>query len=331
MTLDTVWTDRLAEADAEEYDRFVGEAEGGNYVQGRAWARAATAGRPFAVRYFLARRDRRVIGAALVLRTRALGAIAAPFAQVERGPVCASPEDLPDVLASLVKTARARGIARLGVMPYWADGRADQAHAALRKAKFKDVQRFDGAHAASLRLVIGGKRDDDILAGSEYKSLRYELKHAAKVGAKTRRGAPGDAHVLEALYAELMGSQSKDAKPRAFYDAIAEDVLPVGERGALFLCEHDGSAVSAVFVARHGRVATLAMAAATQAPKSFQKTALPMMEAIRWARDAGCDVFDLGGIPLEGDTDEKRLGIARFKHSFAKTRVSLVREHARWF
>jgi lipid II:glycine glycyltransferase (peptidoglycan interpeptide bridge formation enzyme) len=330
MTLDTVWTDRLADADAEDYDRFVAEAEGGNYVQGRAWARAATAGRPFAVRYFLARRDRRVLGAALVLRTRALGAIAAPFAQVERGPVCASPDDLPEVLASLVKTARAHGIARIGVMPYFTDSMAERAHAALRGARFKDVQRFDGAHAASLRLAIGDKHDDEILAGSEYKSLRYELKHAAKVGARARRGAPADVRILESLYAELMGSQSKEAKPRTFYDAIAEDVLP-SDRGALFVCEHEGSAVSAVFIARHGRVATLAMAAATQAPKSFQKTVRPMMEAIRWARDVGCEVFDVGGIPLDGDTDEKRLGIARFKHTFAKTRVHLVHEHARWF
>src|SRR6185436_18008267 len=118
--------------------------------------------------------------------------------------------------------ARARGVARLGVMPYWADARAEQAQAALREAGFKDVQRFDGAHAASLRLAIDGKRDDEILAGSDYKSLRYELKHAAKIGARVRRGSSSDIRTLENLYAELMKSQSKQTKPRAFYDAIAE-------------------------------------------------------------------------------------------------------------
>ena len=58
--------------------------------------------------------------------------------------------------------------------------------------------------------------------------------------------------------------------------------------------------------------------------------ALPMMAAVRWARDEGCTTFDLGGIPMEGDTDEKRAQIAQFKFDFAKERVSLVRQHARW-
>jgi hypothetical protein len=59
--------------------------------------------------------------------------------------------------------------------------------------------------------------------------------------------------------------------------------------------------------------------------------ALPMMEAVRWGRDNGCRVFDMGGIPMDGDTDEKRASIAQFKFDFAKTRVPLVRAHARWF
>jgi lipid II:glycine glycyltransferase (peptidoglycan interpeptide bridge formation enzyme) len=44
----------------------------------------------------------------------------------------------------------------------------------------------------------------------------------------------------------------------------------------------------------------------------------------------GCDAFDMGGIPMSGDTDEKRRSIAQFKLDFAKQPVSLVGEHARW-
>jgi lipid II:glycine glycyltransferase (peptidoglycan interpeptide bridge formation enzyme) len=55
-----------------------------------------------------------------------------------------------------------------------------------------------------------------------------------------------------------------------------------------------------------------------------------MAAAIRWAHAEGCDAFDMGGIPLEGDADEKRRSIAQFKLDFAKTPVSLVGEHARW-
>jgi lipid II:glycine glycyltransferase (peptidoglycan interpeptide bridge formation enzyme) len=330
MALEIQWTARLEGAEAAEYDRLVDEAESGHYAQTRAWSRAAVSGRPFTARYFLARRAGRLVGAALVLRMRAIGPITAPFAQVERGPVCAL-EDLEEVSRALLHAAHLRGVARLSVMPYFADERAEAAHAALRAAGFRDVQEYDGAHAVSLRVAIGGKRDEEILKGSEYKSLRYDLKHAAKLGATSRRGAPEDVRVLEKLYAELMGAQDKGAKPRAYYDALAEDVLREGKRGALFVCEHEGAPVSAIYVARHGKLATLVMGATSHEKKAFQKMSLPMLDAIRWARDEGCDAFDLGGIPLEGDTDDKRVAIARFKHDFAKRRVLLVREHARWF
>jgi lipid II:glycine glycyltransferase (peptidoglycan interpeptide bridge formation enzyme) len=56
-----------------------------------------------------------------------------------------------------------------------------------------------------------------------------------------------------------------------------------------------------------------------------------LMAAIRAARDAGCEVFDLGGVPLPEDRDEKRVNIARFKFDFASSPVRLVGEHARWF
>jgi lipid II:glycine glycyltransferase (peptidoglycan interpeptide bridge formation enzyme) len=50
---------------------------------------------------------------------------------------------------------------------------------------------------------------------------------------------------------------------------------------------------------------------------------------VEWARSLGCD-FDLGGVPIEGDTDPKRQSIAQFKRDFAKTRVELIGQHARW-
>ena len=51
--------------------------------------------------------------------------------------------------------------------------------------------------------------------------------------------------------------------------------------------------------------------------------------AVEWARALGCD-FDLGGVPMDGDTDAKRLAIAQFKRDFARTRVELIGQHARW-
>ena len=131
------------------------------------------------------------------------------------------------------------------------------------------------------------------------------------------------------LYADLMRGQERSDKPREYWDALGT-IVEKGERGAVFLAEHEGETISALYVAKHGSIATFVIGASGQQEKSFSKMVPSMTAAIRWAKEVGCTLFDMGGIPMEGDTDTKRTSIAQFKMDFAKTPVSLVREHARW-
>jgi hypothetical protein len=126
-----------------------------------------------------------------------------------------------------------------------------------------------------------------------------------------------------------MGGQGRSGKPPAYWSALG-DLVAGGTRGAVFVCEHDGACVSALYASRHGRLATFVIGASTAAEHAFSKMVPSMAAAIRWALAEGCDAFDMGGIPLEGDPDEKRKSIAQFKLDFAKTPVRLVGEHARW-
>lgn len=324
-TLEVTWSRALEGADAEAYDRFLDGARGGCYAQTRAWAPAALAGRRFAARWFLARRDGRVVGSALVLRARALGPLVLPAAVVERGPVCDDLADLPAVLTALRRKALGRGVARLTVMPYWAGDDAGRATQHLQSTGFRAIQTVATAHARTLRVDLRA----ELFAGKANESLRRKLRQAERAGARARRGDRNDLDVLARLHAEMMGQQGRGSKPPAFFAALG-DIVTAGERGAVFVCEHDGAPVSALFAARHGTVATFVMGASTTAPREFSKMAPSMAEAIRWAHATGCETFDLGGIPMEGDTDEKRLGIAQFKLDFAKSPVRLTEEHARW-
>jgi lipid II:glycine glycyltransferase (peptidoglycan interpeptide bridge formation enzyme) len=327
-----VFARELSPDDARDSDAFVGEAAGGHAAQTRAWASVATAGRRLVPFHFLARDAAgAVVGAALVLRPRVVGQLAGPVAIVERGPVVAQPQDLSRVIPALVRAAQKHGVVRVQVMPYWADAEADVATRALAASRMRDVQSLDGAHAATLRIDIANKSDDEILAGKDKKKLRYELKHAEKLGARVRRGGAGDMATLARLYGALMASQSKHGKPSVWFDVAAAHLLAEGRsNGALFTCDHDGETLSAVLVSRHAKIATFLMGASIPAQRPFSKMALPLVAAIRWARDEGSAIFDLGGVPMEGDADEKRASIAQFKFDFAKTRVKLVHEHARW-
>jgi lipid II:glycine glycyltransferase (peptidoglycan interpeptide bridge formation enzyme) len=131
------------------------------------------------------------------------------------------------------------------------------------------------------------------------------------------------------MHAGLMRAQGKRDRPARWWDAVRRFVSD-DSRGALFACDHAGRTVAAAVVLRHGGLVTYAWGASVPDKLPFSKAVPALVAAIRWARDAGCHTFDLGGIPLEGDLDPKRAAIATFKHDFDRTPVRLVREHAGW-
>ncbi|MCL2725255.1 MAG: GNAT family N-acetyltransferase [Polyangiaceae bacterium] len=326
--LDVTFTTALSSADAADYDRFVRSARGGSYAQDRAWAQVAVAGRPFAPRWFLARRSGVVVGAAGVLRPMLFGVLPLPAAIVERGPVTDSLADLREVLAALRSATIPAGIARLSVMPYWAGNAALEAERILEDAGFNCVQTASGAHARTLRIDLRDKSSDAIFAGKQGEALRRKLRQADRAGAVARQGTRADVVHLAALYNELMQSQGRAGKSSSYFDALG-NMVEEG-RGAIFLSLYDGAAVSALYASLHGKIATFVIGASSTASLPFSKMAPTMAAAIRWAHARGCEIFDMGGIPLESDTDDKRRSIAQFKLDFAKVAVPLAREYARW-
>ena len=329
--LDTVWSSELSAADAEAYDRFVATARGGHYSQTRSWANVATAAKPVTARYFLARRDGRVVGAALILRTQVLGVVALPFAQVERGPVCDDLKDMPEILEALVGQARRHGILRLSVMPYWADEVKPWIEQALKERGFVDVQSYAGSHVRALRLDLSSLSADTPFAGNEFTKLRKELRRSERAGATSRHGGEEDVDKFREMFERRLRSDGKRAPTKLYYDALKNHFLTPGSQRAMFAGEYEGNAVSAIFVTRHGPLAAYVAGVSSARELSFSKMVQPMASAVLWAKEQGCATFDFGGMPMQGDTDPKRNSIALFKRSFSRTEIALVHEHVRWF
>jgi len=290
----------------------------------------AIAGRAFSPRFFLARdASSKVVGSALVLRAQGPLGLPLPAAVVERGPVCAL-SDLRQVLDELHRKARARGIARLSVMPYFADEEAVKAEDILASAGFRLDHEFSSAHARTLRVSLTGKKKGAIFAGKDGQAVRQKANGAEKAGATARKGGVADVAALQTMYATMMEDQHRKTKAHVYFDAMREHLQRSPERAAVFVTEHQGDVVSAAFITRHGGIATYVMGASSSDERGFTKAAPTFVAAAEWALEVGCSVFDLGGIPMEGDTDPKRLSIASFKSKFAKTPTTLVREHVIW-
>jgi lipid II:glycine glycyltransferase (peptidoglycan interpeptide bridge formation enzyme) len=216
-------------------------------------------------------------------------------------------------------------------MPYWADETKPRLELILRQHGFVDRQSFGGRHARSLRLDLSSLPADDPFAGSAIAQVRREIRRAERAGAVVRRGQKRDLIAFRNMHARLLHLDKKRPPAAAWYEALAEYFLSREERGAMFVCEHQGNVVAAIFVARQGALATYAMGASSGDDLRFPKMVLPMASAIAWAKRNGVESFDLGGIPMEGDMDAKRVSIAEFKHSFSRAEFAFTHEHVRWF
>ena len=323
------WSPVLLGRDAADYDSFVEQAASGHYAQARRWADLASAGRPFASSFVLARDARgRVVGTALVLRACCLG-LPLPYAVIERGPVVDAPSLFRPFLVQLARAARRRGIARLAVMPYWEVSAGSAVQQALRELGWCPVQKPEGLHARTLRVAAAGKTDTALFAGGGFSSLRQRLRIAERAGVQVRRGRADDLPAFARLYDALMLRQGRSGKSAAWLRAMsARDFGPRGEVG-LFFTEQDGRPIATALTVRHGRLVTFILGATDETPSKLSKMAPALVAAIRWARDLGADL-DLGGIPLEGDSDPKRLAIAHFKGDFSQEPIALLGQHARW-
>lgn len=329
--LQAILSARLSAADGAAYDDFVARARGGHYSQTRAYAQLATAAKRFTPLFFLAYNEGgAAVGAALILRATAFG-LPLPFAGCERGPVCDRISCLAEIIAHVRALALRRGILRLSLMPYFADDQKPVVEGILREQGFADVQHFAGRHVRSLRLDLTRLDPADPFAGRALAKLRQNINRAKRAGATARIGGHADIPAFAQMQARLLQLENKRPPTEGWYAALGEYLGTDHERGAIFVCEKDGETVSAVVMLRHGPLMVYAMGASSEAGGRFPKMVLPLGAAMEWAIQNNIAQFDLGGIPMEGDDDAKRLGIAEFKHSFAGAEIHFVHEHASWF
>lgn len=296
------WRAALTGADADAYDAL---AARGHFLQTRATAALAAAGRARQVRHVVVRAAGQPIGAAQLLR---LG----PLAWIERGPIAAPPA-LPAVLAAIERAARRRAIVWLEVSPY-----LDAAAArALLDRGYTPEPGFGGLHRHTGRLAIGAS-EAELLAGPARAKLRTELRRAERHGATAHTDDPS----APSLLARLAGRSP--AWARAVADLVARGAATVA------IGRDAGGPLGAVLVAAHAGLAAYLAGAAIAEPRPYGKLALPLVAAIGWARGRGAHTFDVGGLPAPGDADPKRAAIARFKAMFAPEPVALVGPHRRW-
>jgi len=173
------------------------------------------------------------------------------------------------------------------------------------------------------RTVIVNLRgsEDEILARMKQK-CRYNIRLAEKKGVIVR---PWDD--LEAFHRMLLITGERDVfgvHSLAYYRRAYELFHPAG-MCELLVAEHADKPLAALMAFASGKCAWYFYGASTDEERNRMPTYLLQWEAMRWAKERGCENYDLWGVP---DEDEATLeghfttrsdglwGVYRFKRGF---------------
>lgn len=163
--------------------------------------------------------------------------------------------------------------------------------------------------------------EDEILAKMKQKT-RYNIRLAEK---KDVTVSPWDD--IESFQKMMLVTGGRDGfgvHSLEYYRRAYELLQPKG-LGEILVAEYEGKPLAALFVACNGHRAYYLYGASTNEERNRMPTYLLQWEAMKWARERGCEEYDLWGVP---DEDEETLeaqfqsrhdglwGVYRFKRGF---------------
>ena len=152
------------------------------------------------------------------------------------------------------------------------------------------------AHIQPARTVKVPLVDDDALLKQMHQKTRYNVRLAQRRGVIVRRASHDSAEV-DAFYALMLDTAERNqfgVHERRYY---AEFLQTFGDNAALLFAEIEGKPVAGVIAVCFGDEAIYMYGASSTKDRAHGAGFVIQFEAMRWAREQGCRMYDLWGIP----------------------------------
>ena len=155
------------------------------------------------------------------------------------------------------------------------------------------------------RTVVVDLRPDenDILAQMKPKT-RYNIRLAQRKGVVVRQGTADDLPLFHDLL-RVTGERAGFGIHTLEYYTEVWQLFQPHNAVALFLAQYGGKVLAAILVIPWGRTACYMYGASSDEERQRMPTYLLQWEAMLWAKEQGCQAYDLWGIP---DVDENQVG-----------------------
>jgi peptidoglycan pentaglycine glycine transferase (the first glycine) len=155
---------------------------------------------------------------------------------------------------------------------------------------------------------------DDILAAMKSKT-RYNIRLAGRKDVVIRKATPADFPTIAGMYMETADRDDFTIRPAGYYLDAWQTFYDAG-LAQPFIAEHESTPLGAVIIVRYGSQAIYMYGASTDIERKRMPNYLLQWEAIRWAKEQGCTVYDFWGAPDEFVESDPLWGVWRFKSGF---------------
>ena len=268
--------------------------------------------------------DGRIVAAAQLLIKPVPGRLAS-VAYVPRGPVGQWLDDAiaGQLLDEVHRVARRHRAVFLRVEPAQPDD--SSAAPVLAALGFRESPATNQPRAT---ILVDLTPDlDDVLARM-HKKTRYNIRLAARHGVVVRDGDASDLEMAHGLLRVTAKRGRFGARSRRYYE---RELATFAEHGnyRFLVATHEGEPLAVNISAAFGSRAAYIHGASSDEHRALMPNYLLMWEAMRWAKDRGCESFDLWGIPDEvgrlatqdsttpvTESTDGLWGVYRFKRGF---------------
>lgn len=153
--------------------------------------------------------------------------------------------------------------------------------------------------------------EDDWLARMHQKT-RYNLRLAQKKGVTVRRGVTNDLPALYKIYAETSVRDGFVIRDSYYYLNLWQHFIEMGMADPL-IAEVDGQAVAGLILFHYRKRAWYLYGMSREIHREKMPNYLLQWEAMKYARDKSCSIYDLWGAPDIFDESDSLYGVFRFK------------------
>ncbi len=153
--------------------------------------------------------------------------------------------------------------------------------------------------------------EEELLAQMKQKT-RYNVRLAKRKGVRVRRGSLVDLDELYRMYAETSLRDGFSIRERSYYMTAWEHFVEASMAEPL-IAEVEGEAVAGLVIFVFGKKAWYLYGMSRDVHREKMPNYLLQWEAMRWAKAAGCEEYDLWGAPDVFNSADSMWNVYRFK------------------